>query len=596
MSNATSARARLTLSRALSQARLLGAWKTVRVGLRRQDLPDLYDHLDTHWRLPALASRLYAEATAFRYRPREPEIARLEKAWGITRRTAVPAASDAIIMQALVDSIAPSILQAQPTRTAFYARSHQVRSMEELDGTFPSDWLELWKEGQRRIWEFSQTYPVVVVTDVANYFDAIPLSQLRNRIASLGHFEGPVLDLLFYCLEGLTWRPEYLPRSGVGLPQIQFDAPRLLAHAYLYEADRYLRRACRGDVVRWMDDITFGAPDEATAKRILRDLDEILASLGVRLNSGKTRILPARDGIRYFRMAENRDLSVVENILHLRPSNQPTQQRTLAYLKRLFRRFWRGDRFGYWEKIMKRFYTVFGRLRDAYLQRLTPAILDSSPSLRSSIFRYYRALGYSRARFRHIHNFLIGPHCIDDAAVFGAAQLLAEWRVPERGPSRRDVVSLAQALPITGTRTAARFCAALWLLVKYGDDSAVGDMVRNHTSLWKGSEWASRQVAAATVRMTSADAGYVTASMAAFGLLEGAAVLTHLAELRAETQLTSAERRYWQHRSEPYPLAKLVSCLSVIRAGSLSPADATAFRATIRGVVADPVYLQLIGP
>jgi hypothetical protein len=61
---------------------------------------------------------------------------------------------------------------------------------------------------------------------------------MRHAVAEMGRFRKGVMDLLFYMLEAFVWRPEYIPLSGVGLPQINFDAPRLLAHCYLFPADR----------------------------------------------------------------------------------------------------------------------------------------------------------------------------------------------------------------------------------------------------------------------------------------------------------------------------------------------------------------------
>lgn len=525
-----------SLTSALSQGRLEYAWKqTVRQGLRNQDLPDLHDHLDVHWRLSSLAARLHDETVGYTYRPREPQIVRLEKSLGINRRTVIPAPSDAIVLQAVVNAISPEVLGAEPTNSAFYSQSHRgsTKSMTHLDETFPSDWLQLWKEGQRRIWQFTSDYPVIVITDIANYFDAIPLSQLRNRLSSLGHFDENLLDLLFFGLESLTWRPEYLPRSGAGLPQIQFDAPRLLAHAYLYEADELL--ASNGDFVRWMDDITFGANSVTAGKRVLRDLDEQLSALGVRLNTKKTQILPSAKGVVYFRMHENRALTTVQNILDLNPSNPATRLRTRKYIRSFWRRFHKGDRFGYWDKIMKRLFKLFGEIQDPYLQRWVFDLIAAEPSLRGPAFRYLRAIGYSRARFVKLRRFLESDDCLDDAALFGGARLLVDWVIPERSKSKAEAIQIAQTL---SSRSTAGCCAALWLACKYGTEQDVGQIAIGNHRQWHSSEWASRQVAAATPRMSDTDFLETERIIGRYGLLEGGAVLSHFRELRSSSQFT----------------------------------------------------------
>ena len=49
-----------------------------------------------------------------------------------------------------------------------------------------------------------------------------------------------------------------MPRAGIGLPQIDLDAPRLLAHCFLYELDKMLVRQHNIDYVEFTDDIDIG--------------------------------------------------------------------------------------------------------------------------------------------------------------------------------------------------------------------------------------------------------------------------------------------------------------------------------------------------
>ena len=46
--------------------------------------------------------------------------------------------------------------------------------------------------------------------------------------------------MLIFVLSDLLWQPDYSPRIEVGLPQMNLDAPRLLAHCFLYELDSLL--------------------------------------------------------------------------------------------------------------------------------------------------------------------------------------------------------------------------------------------------------------------------------------------------------------------------------------------------------------------
>ena len=42
-----------------------------------------------------------------------------------------------------------------------------------------------------------------------------------------------MIDMLIYVLGDLLWQPDYTPRIEIGPPQINLDAPRLLAHCFL---------------------------------------------------------------------------------------------------------------------------------------------------------------------------------------------------------------------------------------------------------------------------------------------------------------------------------------------------------------------------
>jgi hypothetical protein len=174
-------------------------------------------------------------------------------------------------------------------------------------------WWILWPQFQQRILKFTDSYQYIVVTDIANYFDCIPLASLRNTLASCGKFSENLLNFLSYLLEAFSWRPYYMPHSGVGLPQINFDAPRLLAHAYLFKLDEELESYTNGNFVRWMDDIDAGSNSRQEGKKLLRNLDNVLSSQGLRLNTSKSKILSAQDAVAHFWIQENRALTIIEN-------------------------------------------------------------------------------------------------------------------------------------------------------------------------------------------------------------------------------------------------------------------------------------------
>ena len=304
------------------------AWKkTVRTGLRRQPLADLHDFLDVHRSLKPYLRALRSEVLSGQYRPLPPEITLLEKRDCIPRRLVLPAAADAILLQTIVSALEKEMAAGQAHPNAYYSQSHAPPSPEDIDGTFAYPWWVLWPQFQQRIWRFTRTYDYVVITDVANYFDCIPLAALRNRIASLAEFSETVLNFLFFLLDAFTWRPYYMPASGVGLPQLNFDAPRLLAHAYLFPIDTELQVRTGGDFVRWMDDINCGVPDPEAAHTLLRGLEIVLNCLGLRLNPAKTEILEANAALAHFWVDENQVITVLTNLVNAAVKGSATWKR-----------------------------------------------------------------------------------------------------------------------------------------------------------------------------------------------------------------------------------------------------------------------------
>src|SRR4029079_11003120 len=116
---------------------------------------------------------------------------------------------------------------------------------------------------------------------LTNYFDNISLRELRHVISAIVRTPEVYLDLMFSLIEDLSWTPDYLPRSRKGLPTIHIEAPRLLAHALLFEVDYVLKQRTKSNFVRWMDDINFGVNDKESAKVILGEISDVLKSRGL---------------------------------------------------------------------------------------------------------------------------------------------------------------------------------------------------------------------------------------------------------------------------------------------------------------------------
>ena len=173
----------------------------------------------------------------------------------------------------------PSLMDAQPSKKAFYARDrHSLKLPHEHKEVASYPWFVLWPKFQTEIWSFSNSFEYLVTTDLTNYFDSIGLRELRHVISAIAVTKEVYLDLLFSLIEDLSWKPDYLPTSHKGLPTINIEAPRLLGHAFLFEVDAVLHDRTKDNFVRWMDDINFGVNVRVTAKNILAEISDVLKS------------------------------------------------------------------------------------------------------------------------------------------------------------------------------------------------------------------------------------------------------------------------------------------------------------------------------
>lgn len=166
-----------------------------------------------------------------------------------------------------------------------------------------------WKRFQKQVLKFSRENKYVVITDVANFYDFINFKHLRNIIASFcSDVDEAILDILIYLLNELAWVPDYMPRQEMGMPQIETEAPRVLANAMLFELDRVVEKHSYRNYARFMDDIDFGVHSIVEAKQAVRDIDLTLQARQLRLNSAKTKILSQGEAFRHFCVKENSDL------------------------------------------------------------------------------------------------------------------------------------------------------------------------------------------------------------------------------------------------------------------------------------------------
>jgi hypothetical protein len=252
-----------------SPANLERVWsKKVRVSMREQFLNDGIENFDFHMSRRLECQKLSQLILEGAYTPQRAQRILVEKGKGLCRQIVIPTVRDALVLQCLSDALYSQIKGKAPNNRSFFEpKEHRFSNIRSDYGTFAS-----WLNFQRELFKFSKNRAFVVITDIANYYDTISYSHLRNVIAAITDVEESVLDMLIYVLSDLLWQPDYTPRIEVGLPQINLDAPRLLANCFLYELDEYIGTTDNCDFVRYMDDIDVGVNTAVDAKKFYNQL------------------------------------------------------------------------------------------------------------------------------------------------------------------------------------------------------------------------------------------------------------------------------------------------------------------------------------
>ncbi|TWA74975.1 reverse transcriptase (RNA-dependent DNA polymerase) [Azospirillum brasilense] len=558
-------------------------------GMRSQYWIDLHDHYDFHRNRGAVLLSLRQRILDGQYRPEPPMSIRLEKANGICRRLSVPSAEDAVVLQTIVECISPSIIKKAPSKNAYYSRSHKNKK-PRIDIEADYIWFVQYKKFANRLQEFASTSNFLLVTDVANYFDNIELSSLRNSISSMGEIKEVIMDILFNILDEFRWRSDYLPAPGRGLPQVDFDAPRLLGHAFLFELDKEIAKCTDDNFVRWMDDIDIPADSEESCKHLLCRLDEILNARGLRLNGSKTKILNAELAKQYLFSDENKNLDLIEEaIKETKADNQNVPNEAL---QARFDKFFCESRSGRWDKVLKRYIGLFSKTNDNYIESFLPDLLSNFPAVRDNIFSYYSSLGYSDNRLKQIVNYLTSEHCIDDVSMFSAVRVLIGWKLDWESEGADRIRWLANEME---KERRHNLVGPIWINAKYSAPGELRNFINHNKNRWLSTHYLARQVAATLprLRLLPDFCQQVERWISERGLNDAASVIKNLDDIRTREKFEKPEMSYFKHgevANKAFPLHKFLICMDVLQSGKFNYDEKQKLKLYLLNNVQDPIY------
>lgn len=477
-------------------------WRsTVRNQLRSMEVKDLYDHYDFNFNIEDRIQAIKASLLDGSYSVGTPLIYKTEKKYGICRHMVIPQPEDALILQCLIEQISGSVLKKQPSKNAFYSRDkHNVKKPHEAM-EYGLSFREQWKILQKQIYNFTDTFDYLVVTDLTNYFDSIDLRELRRVFVSYVEADEVVIDLIFRVVEGLSWKPDYLPYSHRGLPTANIEPIRLLAHSFLFEIDQILKERTSENFARWMDDITCGINDKRHGIELLSDISDVLKSRGLALNLSKTQILSAEEAHFQFQIDQNLEIDAYEA---LKPgTNKAKKAERELWFK--YKSHFKDRSPKAWDKIAKRYITTFGKLESDRLLIDLPSRYISNPALRTNYLIYLSVRGYSQKAAGCVIEILNKIDPFDDLSLFQISNLITIWKIPLNKRGSGFVLEAKKSLIDHSKRKkdAQSFFALLWFMSKYEDVSSLSSFLVKYRNIWQNNSFLRRQATASMARFSS---------------------------------------------------------------------------------------------
>lgn len=581
-----------SLSNLFAKKNVSSVWrKIVRGQLRSLDFKDLYDHYDFNYNIEDRATAIRNNILNGIYRVSLPLIYRLEKKYGVCRHIVIPQPIDALVLQVLVESIAEQIIKYQPSENSFYSRDkHNVGKPHDA-ADYGLSFRKQWKKMQKEIYRFNEEKELLIVTDLSNYYDSISIEELKKVF--LGYVENNevLVDIIFRVIEEISWKPDYLPYSGRGLPTSNLEAIRLLAHSFLFEIDEVLKQRTHDSFTRWMDDIVIGANSRREAIEIISSISDMLKSRGLALNLSKTAIYDSKEAHYHFQIDENKYLDSLEGV----KKGDANYNQVTTDIKKKFKKHFKDHNPKYWDKIAKRYITAFGKLESTKLLTEISKVYLNYPSLRPNLLFYLSKIGYKEQTAKKIEEILSNIDIFDDISLYQISALVTSWEVPTSDDSKEFLQSINSSLVAASfkSKNPADFYSVLWFKAKYDHSEELINFIKKYQNLWQADSFLRRQVTAVMGRLLITNSKEVE-SLLYTQISSGISNIVSLAnQIQRFSGIDSLDGKlrfylFQKNAQRPYPLPKFMVLCSVLNSEKIRKNDDV--RKRILEHVKDPYY------
>ncbi len=201
------------------------------------------------------------------------------KANGGLRPLAVPPLPDRVLQRAVAQTLTPALEPLFSDASYGYRPRRSRLSVRQLIQS-------AYQAGYRWVYE----------SDVADFFDSVDWSQLRNRLQAL-FGDDPVLESILGWVSAPVEYQGQIIRRRRGLPQGSPLSP-LLANLLLDAFDHQLM-AAGVKLARFADDFVILCKDREQAEAAAVAAERALTAVGLRINPAKTRIRAFSQGFHY---------------------------------------------------------------------------------------------------------------------------------------------------------------------------------------------------------------------------------------------------------------------------------------------------------
>lgn len=568
-----------SIQKCVSAQTISSLWKDkIRAQLRKQVIWDVIEYRDIDNNLTEFSSDIASAVLTASFRAERPHTYLVEKSRGLCRQMMLIGPRELVLLQCLSSALHKQIVAKSPSKSAFF----QPGDMKWSDGnmTTGSEYgsVASWKKFQKQVLKFRKENKFIVITDVANFYDFINFRHLRNIISSLCTVDESILDLLLHLLNDLTWTPDYMPKQDIGMPQIEAEAPRVLANAMLFELDRVAEKYAYKNYARFMDDIDCGVSSIVEAKKFVRDVDLTLQSRQLRLNSAKTKILTQEDAFKHFCVAENARLDKYMPFVTIAATVGTFKAKLGARLLTIYEKWLDRDpsgapgpnsvfRQGNGAKIHKRILTFIRRCGAEVPATDLIWLIKNDPGMRQVAFRHLTHYSKANANLYAVLKILKRSFFVDDAAYADFASFCAYASFK---PTNKLKAALSEAASFLNDCGPIGVQAATIIICRLGNPSDLVSQASLVLKKWSNYVWLCRFAAGLYPIVFTKDKPLAATLLQTIQKTRHQAVLDvleHHLNLMNSASYVAANYQYLAHTNASYPkgiyFPKAIQILSV---------------------------------